>query len=96
MKTPSEILTDAADLIERDGWRQGRGSQGQCATSAIWEANRTEGIPKTAQAHAETEALSALRDVINRHAIPKWNDGPGRTKEEVVSALREAARRAAT
>lgn len=36
-------------------------------------------------------ARDALTNVIDHFAIPPWNDQPGRTSTEVISAMRQAA-----
>lgn len=80
----SKTLLDAADYIEEHGWCQEfMWADGRvCALGAILIAKGT--------------GLSGPRDRLmaflkNPESITKWNDAPGRTKDEVVSALREAA-----
>lgn len=92
MKTKREVLLRAAELCEV-GWVQGSAacSPGcDCAVTAI-------------NAAASDELLSIwcwneLADYLRLpcpesagSAIIRWNDTPGRTKEEVVAALRAAA-----
>jgi hypothetical protein len=89
--TTADVLNRAADLLEEFGWCQGRaGSKAEgtmCLDRAIGEAEKDLGI-----------LLARARTTLSEHiGIPLpfiWNDTPGRTKEEVVRALREAARNA--
>lgn len=37
-------------------------------------------------------ACARLADVVDRDVLSEWNDLPGRTQEEVLAALAEAAR----
>lgn len=99
MSAVSDVLNGAADLIERDGWVQGhyRTTEGYCIAGAI---DQTLGIIDDDELHvqlwpvaqaARVQVLAIVDDV----APTLWNDAPGRTKEEVVAALRAAAERAA-
>ena len=82
--TTREVYLRAADLIEERGWCQGKfGTDDRlCILGAIFAAER--------EWHRSI-GLDALRMVIGRDVIVPWNDQEGRTQEEVVSALREAA-----
>jgi len=92
MSAAADVLNKAADLIERDGWTQGtyqldgkRCVDGAIsATSHDWSTWRNR-----------KEARELLRDTIGAQILVDWNDAPGRTKTEVVAALRAAAERAA-
>lgn len=91
-----EILYRAADHIDSRGWWQDLPSctsVGTCAANAIrWAAG------------ADTQAVFAARFVLAKYlgldnatmlrtldAVIAWNDTPGRTRAEVVAALRAAA-----
>ena len=89
---PGGVLTRAADLIERDGWCQGGSIVGKkrCAAAAIGDVLATY---RTSTLACRREIVGALLHATGLWSIPDWNDEPGRTKEEVVAALREAARR---
>lgn len=78
-------LRSAADSIERDGWWNfcnndyGGDVRGHCAVTAI-------GL------HAEAKhRLADFLGVQREYGVSQWNDTPGRTKEQVISALRAAA-----
>ena len=83
--TPEEILSEAARLVEK-GWCQGRlrSGLGVCAVGAILDAGRSD--------NGLNVAVSALVQEIGTPDIGRWNDTPGRTKEEVATALRNAKR----
>lgn len=88
--TAREVLLRAADRIERFGWVQGRahGDGGSCcalgAISAVLGAGFTTG-------------LESMQIVLARHLgiapcnVARWNDAPGRTASDVITALRAAA-----
>ena len=84
--TPEEILAEAARLVER-GWCQGtyRDTDGRvCLVGALNEAS---GRPCTYL----DEAWNAVCLEIPQ-GPSDWNDTPGRTAEEVATALRNAKR----
>ena len=80
-----KILLDAADYIERHGWCQGAHENGQgevCAMAAIYHCYR----------RGDLTAMRRLQNYVGSRYVGDWNDAPGRTKEQVVEALRAAAR----
>ena len=78
----------ADDLIERDGWEQGySATERSCAYIAVDRVARIHGH--------YGDAIRALREQIGVPSISNWNDRLGRTKAEVVAALRAAVERAA-
>ena len=87
MKT-IEVLTEARALVAR-GWCQlsmKRGSK-RCLWGAVLDAS---------QSYTEAElARSVLVDVIGDELIA-WNDVPGRTQTEVLTALDDAVARSAS
>lgn len=88
-----QLLLDAARQIEIHGWQQGTyGSPGFgfCARGAI----RFAGIGKpTAPILGADYRLCCYLAKDSFNQIEYWNDTPGRTKEEVIAALRSAAHR---
>lgn len=89
MSDLADVLNRAADLIERDGWVQGRfrGPNGEhCATDAVVCACEFSMV-------VYNDAVDVLLEAIRRQNLPRWNDEPGRTQAEVVAKLRAAARR---
>lgn len=79
-----EVFENAAKLIETRGWRQGinRGMNSVCAAEAV---------SLSAPVTICTEALLELASRIGGKAvydIIDWNDIDGRTKEQVLAALR--------
>jgi len=99
-KSPREILLEAAELLEKPGaWTQksaARDKQGRhvlfdevgavsfCMIGAISRISNNE-YP------AYQDAKLALSRVVGRPGIVTFNDAPGRTQSEVVTALRKAA-----
>lgn len=83
---PSEVLSRAADLIEKPGaWTQRRyGSPGRpmCAVGALRAASHDG--PYTAP-------YNYLARYVDSAAVSIWNDAPERTQSEVVSVLRAAS-----
>ena len=82
------VLNEAADYIEAHGWCQHalkfRGRV--CLLGALQQADCYPGTgPVTA------EALWRLSQVTGAISLSAWNDAKGRTREQVVEALRRAA-----
>lgn len=93
--TTRDVLHRAADLLEEFGWVQydcGGKDRGFCLLGAVLEANRDFGR----NVYADLESLGDLvwsglpRRTWGSFPID-WNNASGRTKEEVVTRLREAA-----
>jgi hypothetical protein len=88
----ADLLDDAADLLERSVWLQGRaGGVGEfCAESVLWSAAGGRDI--TGEQNALR--LAAYRALAGLTTYPPfiWNDRPGRTKQEVLDAFRKAAK----
>lgn len=85
-----QVLLDAADYIERHGWCQYivEDNQGRvCIGGAISAA-----ASNSDQDDLYVYALVRLDKYLHSYKlVPFWNDTPGRTKEEVIAALRAAA-----
>lgn len=100
--TVADILTAAADLIEKPGaWTQGAFARDEHGCSTGW---RSEDAKCFCVSGAITRAgdrpagLNRAWQVFNDWTIKRgfshlarFNDAPGRTQAEVVAALREAA-----
>jgi hypothetical protein len=97
-----KLLLAAAELIHRKGWCQRVAARNRagtveaydskwavrfCPLGAFWrvskQANLTDPLYRS--------AMDALCAVVGRRVI-SWNDARGRTKAEVVAAMRKAAR----
>jgi hypothetical protein len=105
--TVHKVLLNAADLIEQRGWTRGihQDAEGRlCVHGAINVA--VLGMPCVGNIvifrldEFLTGAWVQLRDYLLAKGVEPdsvsagciiWNDAPGRTKEEVLQALREAA-----
>jgi len=94
--TPSvaEVLEQAAELLSKPGaWTQGRLSGGLgadkcfCALGALIEVSP---VGFSAAEYLE-KMLPRVTATDAYRPLAKWNDTPGRTQEEVVAKLREAA-----
>ena len=82
-----QLLLDAADLIERTNWWNGisLARPTYCVLTAIGT------VGKNTVAYKAATHFSNYVGMGNQ-SIPQWNDAPGRTKEEVLAAMRGAAR----
>lgn len=97
MTAVANVLNGAADLILRDGWVQGgyRGPNGErCLIRAVGDAAGAGDHPHWWSHPGYSAALVVVSDVIGSYLTSVWQDCPGRTKAEVVAALRAAAERA--
>ena len=90
--TPAEIMDGAANLIEQTGWTQGALARDVDG----WPIHEDQ---SRAVCFCATGAISRTRinewDITVLPFLPqpltKWNDAPGRTKAEVLAALRDGA-----
>lgn len=91
MNAVVDILIGAADYIEQYGWHQ---------YDAFDYASKAPRPPACAFGAMmavcnDDNALFEARNLVNAHVgrdLVYFNDTPGRTKDQVVTALREAAR----
>lgn len=92
----NEALRKAADLIEANGWWQSKSdsdcgnNQHICVAMAIDMA-----ITADRASGKKTVPFNDAKEQLERHLgvtdVIAWNDTPGRTKDEVIAALRAAA-----
>jgi len=84
----------AIRLIEERGFRRGKRGPGLCVGDAIAEADPAKKYRWTLWVWAESVicATTRMRHGGGKGLIPRWNDAPGRTKEEAVELLRRVAR----
>lgn len=89
----ADVLTRAADLLERDGWRQGGLQQGcrRCALGAIVEAAGVSVCALVVSLACEAVQLAAGIERPTIGGLGTWNDAPGRTAGEVIGTMRAAA-----
>jgi hypothetical protein len=86
-----KILLDAADYIERHGWCQNVYANefgNVCVMGALLHFVQWPDYPEG----RAKEIMPRLTKYLGVTRVDNWNDAPGRTKEEVVAALRGAAR----
>lgn len=88
--TPQQELVAAADWLLLNDWCQGP-SASRFEGCALTAAERANSLPFS------RHALALLVHVIGKTEITvtpviDWNDAPGRTKAEVITALRAAAK----
>lgn len=94
---PSECLDKAADLLRNRGWIQGsyRNKHGFCLVgSLIYVSKYYSGACDGTLSDAKTahHLLEQYCTYGKNHINPaSWNDIPGRTKQEVLTLLRNAA-----
>lgn len=81
------VLLRAAHLIEANGWTAADGDVpgALCIDGAIGRASRELNVM------GKRDAIQAVRQFTGAAVLFKWNDAPGRTKSDVLSALRGAA-----
>jgi membrane-bound lytic murein transglycosylase B len=89
------VLLSAADYIERHGWCQGamRTGDAVCAARALTIAAEHQVSIAERAGHRLARSLGTGGDAraVPGWNVPTWNDKLGRTQEEVVEALRNAA-----
>jgi hypothetical protein len=91
----TDILRRAAELLGERGWCQGEIEDGDgrmCAVGAIRRA--ASEVMHTRHSWSESVALNRLRGQVRTremHSIPRWNDAPERTAEDVILAMKRAA-----
>lgn len=85
----------AIQLIEAQGFRQGKRGPGLCVGDAIAEADPKKKYRWTLWVRAESVICATTRmrhTSSGKRLIPRWNDKPGRTKEEAIELLRRVAK----
>ncbi len=82
----SRNLLRAVDYIQQHGWCQGEAFGPNGTVCMLGALDKTRG-------HAITylKAIDRLIPLIGGIPINRWNDAEGRTKDEVITKLREAA-----
>lgn len=92
MKT-SETLNRAADMIEERGWAQREGWANEGGPLCLEGGIEAATSITTRRDFIACPAYRAVADYLNYGEKPLywWNDQRGRTKEEVIEALRGAA-----
>ncbi len=88
-----QMLLDAADLLERDGWCQGayQDDDGHhCALGALDAVFGSKTSFKAIDWSAYARVNERLQDAVGLQIV-HWNDAKGRTAEEVISTLRKIA-----
>jgi hypothetical protein len=85
----ADVLDDAADLLEREGWTQWAqvSPEGICAGHALRQAS----IPTYVLAHPARQSFTSHIGV-GYWDLTAWNDAPERTKQQVLDAFRAAAK----
>lgn len=96
--TPAQCadLADlAADVLEREGWIQGNTHRpdGHCAIGALECAARreSEGLSLADRSDAVVGVAQLISDMLGVRTLPRYNDAPARTADEVITALRDFA-----
>lgn len=105
MKTPEEVLLEAADYLENRGWTRGVYADENgclCLAGALNLATIGRAAPypyssitdqQWALARQVTDLIEERCGIESGPALAEWNDAPDRTRSEVVSMLRRAAGR---
>jgi hypothetical protein len=87
----ADVLDDAADLLEREGWiqRDDKTEHGRCAVGALIE---TESEHRWAARDRLLLEIGRSCRTNPTRRLMIWNDAPGRTKQQVLDAFRAAAK----
>lgn len=91
-KTPTEIVDEMMERIQRGGWIQGSfggENRGHCLMGAMNEA--CADTPFAVRDEVTTALTRAIRDregIVRK--IWKWNDERGRSIEDVLLVLKDA------
>lgn len=97
--TDADVLERAADLLEEFGWCQGAAARDEAGKSIVGTWERAVSFCHNGaiyRAACDLGVSSSLFDgrwerLIGDSDAHLWNDVPGRTKQEVVARLRDAA-----
>lgn len=87
----AQVLRDAAELIERDGWCQGdmySTAGARCVMGAIFTTAH-HALPDDPS--LAIDALAPFARSLPQGKTMEWNDDPDRTVTEVLAALRACA-----
>jgi hypothetical protein len=89
------VLWKAAEYLEEYGWIQGTGFSDRYLTRPA--ACAMGAIEMAANASTKSydllwvSAMDRMQNYLHGERIHSWNDAEGRTKEEVIDTLRQAA-----
>ena len=102
MATSKDVLTEALSLLEKDGWvsgRYGNAFSGYCSYGALdtaaseMDVDYEEGEHLVAQAAGlllEAGEIVPVAPSVPVTTLIGWNDGEGRTADQVKSLFRTA------
>lgn len=105
-KTAAQILTEAADIIDRNGWIQNRyydieqagdgTPKAECRVCLLGALNiAMHGKPTHLRDASRPDFFWVLMRAVEREADAEdavdWNDTEGRTQDEVTALLRAVA-----
>ena len=85
-----ETVRRAIKLIETEGFRRGKRGKGYCVGDAVSAADPKKKYRWTVWARIESLICQTTKMRHGGHysVIARWNDKPGRTKEEAIALLR--------
>jgi hypothetical protein len=95
----ADILDEAANVIERNGWHRGfyydrsvHLPPAECPVCALGAVNVAMGsVDPVRPAEIGSPAEVALERYLGVASVADWNDDPDRIAAEVITALRDAA-----
>lgn len=95
-KAIDQVFNEAADLLEKNGWIQGRFSDDHaryCVSGAIAKVNNISDTSFIMDSRTYQYFRKHInnKDISSYHTVSQWNDVLDRTQEEVIRELREAA-----
>jgi hypothetical protein len=105
-KTAAQILTEAADVIDRNGWTQFRyfdtkqwvaGTPAADCRVCLYGALHIAMYGKPGHPHGDArpafyhDMVTALEEALDGAQPDDWNDAEGRTQGDVTALLRSVA-----
>lgn len=92
----ADLLEQAADLLETEGWCQMtlRNPEGaRCAVGALHKISGNTRLKRAAQEWLAMRLnIFALANMYVGAQLVLWNDSPGRTIDEVIDLFKETAK----
>jgi hypothetical protein len=86
MSSTGDFLRTAAMVIEKHGWVQGKFGSELCGFCILGAMLHTCDVTNITRAQMFLDTITGL------YGVAHWNDQPGRTKEEVLALLTQAAK----
>lgn len=89
------VFLRAIEVLKERGWRQGGSNPALVQDDGKCSVCMEEAVSLAVDGqirNSHWESFRFLRGVIREHQLFRWNDAKGRTKRQVIAALRRAAK----